>query len=282
MPKVKPKPDAYASKDLEARSIFHCFDHGKFNERCPGCQAKIRNRKHFKGAFERNSMEYEHTVTMDQVSLTDLDGTLGHGRWRYALVICKISTDWWTFMLMRTLESDETQKVFREFMMGLPNEDLASVVVYCDAHQSLIKVCNDMKLSRRHPPPGHPQANAVIERKIGVALEGLRAYLVTGCLPNCFWPYAGHCYSFNSCLKVKKGMEQSPYEALYGLFEHRAFIFGQLVLLKPAKTILKRAKTDNPLMPGIFLDYYVGPGGRFTGQYLVCELEDFSGTCLHH
>ena len=93
---------------------------------------------------------------------------------------------------MRTLESDETQKVFKEFMMGLPDEDLASVVFYFDAHQSLIKACNNMKLSWRHPPPVRPQANAVIERKIGVALEGLKAYLVTGCLPNCFWPYAGH------------------------------------------------------------------------------------------
>ena len=49
----KPAPDEYASKGLEAKSKFHCFDHGKFNDPCPGCLAKARNRKHFKGAFER-------------------------------------------------------------------------------------------------------------------------------------------------------------------------------------------------------------------------------------
>ena len=66
------------------------------------------------------------------------------------------------------------------------------------------------------------------------------------------------------------------YEELFGKFKHQEFVFGQLVFFMPAKTILKPAKTDNPLMPGVFLDYYTGPGGEFTGQYIVCELGDFA------
>ena len=52
----------------------------------------------------------------------------------------------------------------------------------------------------------------------------------------------------------------------------------------PAPTIAayRVAKTDNPLRPGVFLDYYVGPTGKFAKQYLVVDLEDFVGKNLHH
>ena len=35
-------------------------------------------------------------------------------------------------------------------------------------------------------------------------------------------------------------------------------------------------------MPGIFLDYYIGPDGKFSGQYVVAELDDFVEKALHH
>ena len=41
------------------------------------------------------------------------------------------------------------------------------------------------------------------------------------------------------------------------------------------------AKTDNPLRAGVFLGYYLAPGGKFTGQYIVSDLEDFAGKNLH-
>ena len=53
---------------------------------------------------------------------------------------------------------------------------------------------------------------------------------------------------------------------------------------KPAPTIKihVQAKTDHPLRPGIFLDYYIDYTGKFTGQYLCCDLEDFVHKNLHH
>ena len=68
----------------KARSKMHLMSHNEFVEDCVGCQAKARNKKHFKGAFDRSDERHEHTVTMDQVSLTDVDGTLGIGNYRYA------------------------------------------------------------------------------------------------------------------------------------------------------------------------------------------------------
>ena len=116
----------------------------------------------------------------------------------------------------------------------------------------------------------------MIERKIGVALAGLRAYLVTAGTPNCFWPFAGHCFSFNYCIK------SGAYDLVHGTPEFLTFIYGQLVFFKPAKTIVVQAKTDHPLRPGIFLDYYTGTDEKFTGQYIVADLEDFANKNLHH
>ena len=42
------------------------------------------------------------------------------------------------------------------------------------------------------------------------------------------------------------------------------------------------AKTDSRLRPGIFLDYYIPSDGKFSGQYIVCDIQDFVGKRLHH
>ena len=94
-PAVEPVPPASEpakTARLHARSKEHCLHHRDCNPYCPGCLAKTRNKKHFKGAFDRRDDRYENIISMDQVSLTDLSGTLGLGRMRYAMIICKISS----------------------------------------------------------------------------------------------------------------------------------------------------------------------------------------------
>ena len=89
---------------------------------------------------------------------------------------------------MHSMDADTAENTFREFCSTFVNtdDDVRLLVMYRDAHRSLIRMCDNLKMRRRHPPPGRPQANAVVERKIGLALSGIRAYLSTGCLPFCF------------------------------------------------------------------------------------------------
>ena len=90
------------------------------------------------------------------------------------------------------MKTDDADRCFIEFCNIFTNpEHIAMLVVYSDSHPSLISVCERYKLRQYHPPLGRPQANAVIERKIGIALAGMRACLASGCLPNCFWNFAG-------------------------------------------------------------------------------------------
>ena len=80
----------------------------------------------------------------------------------------------------------------------------------------------------------------------------------------------------------RKG-EVSTYCKVFGAEPtFKFFVSGQLVFYKPAPTIFTQAKTDNPLRPGIFLDYYRQPSGKFAKQYIVCDSEDFVGKTLHH
>ncbi len=97
---------------------------------------------------------------------------------------CKLQHDYWRFIPLKTLGNKEADRVVREFCGAFLDDfdnDIVNVLVYCDAH-----VCDNYNCTRRHPPPRRPQANSVIERKIGLALEGLRVVLVTGCLPTAF------------------------------------------------------------------------------------------------
>ena len=219
---------------------------------------------------------------MDQVGCADLPGTISIGGYRYAIVFCKVSEDYWDFLPVKSMSADWAERCFAEFCSAF-TDDVSLLVCYCDNHPSLLNVANRYNMSRFHPPPGRPQANSVIERKIGIALQGVRAALASGCLPNCFWNFAGHCFAFNDNLSSRKGDRVPPYTLLTGdEWKGPIFTCGELVFFKPAKTITKHAKLDPRLVPGIFLDYFRGRDGRFSGQYVVCDLSDFCGKNLHH
>ena len=281
---VPPPPDSHPTVRMKSKK--HCLLHYPTIPGCPGCEAKTRNKKHYKTSFDRNKKGYERIISMDHVHMSDKDGTTAIGGFKYALVLCKIKEDYWDFVPCRTLDTEEAERIFTEFV-GRFGMELSVVLVYCDGFGSLKKVCDRLKVSKRHPPPNLHHANSVIERKIGVALEGIRAYLNTAFMPNCFWNFAGHCFAFNKMIADDPKIEVENVTCRYTLatgeeFLGTEFVFGQLVFFKPSPTIYKPAKTDNPLSPGIFLDYYVDPEGKFTGQYLVCDLDDFKDQNLHH
>ena len=70
---------------------------------------------------------------------------------------------------------------------------------------------------------------------------------------------------------------------IHGPVTFELFIPGELVFFKPAPTIVSCtvAKVESNLIAGIMLDYYMGPDGKFTGQYICLSLLDFVGKSLH-
>ena len=77
---------------------------------------------------------------------TLLTEDLGIGNYRYGIVLCKVKENFWSFNPIRSLNSSEAKRIFREFrgMIGQTDpEAIATLTVYCDAHASLIKVVSD-------------------------------------------------------------------------------------------------------------------------------------------
>ena len=115
-----------------------------------------------------------------------------------------------------------------------------------------------------HPPPGQPRRNPVVERKVGISLQGISCYLRSAGLPNVFWPFAGRCFAFNYSLnQFNKTTRLCPYEAQFGSYKFDVFLTGELVFFIPAPTIVahKALKVESNLVAGVFMDYYNGPSG---------------------
>ena len=94
----------------------------------------------------------------------------------------------------------------------------------------------------------------------------------------------GHAFVVNYNLMHRhKTSGEVAYEATHGDITFTAHIPGELVFFLPAPTIIsaKTAKVESNLVAGIFLDYYMGPDGKFSGQYICVSLEDFVGKNLH-
>ncbi len=129
---------------------------------------------------------------MDQLSLSDVENSVGIGGFKYGIVYCKVEEDYWNFVPLRTLLAGEADKSFRQFCnsVGLTSD---VILVHCDAHTALVRICDNFGASRKHPPPGCPVGNAVIERKVGLVLQGIRAYLSSAGLPNCFLAHGWSC-----------------------------------------------------------------------------------------
>ena len=143
-----------------------------------------------------------------------------------------------------------------------------------------MKLCDGLSIPHGHPPPGADNKCPVIERKVNAALAGLRAYLATAVLPNCFWPPVGRCSAFNDTLDTRGGTRKAPYDVITGKkFKGMKFVTGELGFFKPAKTIMEQPKTY--LRPGVFLHYY-SSGGKWNGQYVVADLEDIANENLYH
>ena len=71
-----------------ARTIEHLMDHQPPCATCEGCQARARQKKHHKGAYEKSDKDRTMIITMDQVNIQDFDYTAGYGGFRCGIVIC--------------------------------------------------------------------------------------------------------------------------------------------------------------------------------------------------
>ena len=72
---------------------------------CEGCRAKARHKAHHRGTFNRSN--HQDVVTMDQLTVSELNRSTGLGNFKYAIIFHKVDSDVWWFVPWRTLKEAE-------------------------------------------------------------------------------------------------------------------------------------------------------------------------------
>ena len=138
----------------------------------------------------------------------------------------------------------------------------------------LIRAARDLSWVHGTATPGRPATNGVAERAVRSVLEGTRTVLEQAGLPHKFWPYACRHWCFSHNVQTREG--NSPWHKRHnkGKFKGRRVPFGSLVDFLPSPIRGGPPKVASRTQPGLFLGYFLLPGGRWKGDVLVASLED--------
>jgi hypothetical protein len=148
--------------------------------------------------------------------------------------------------------------------------------IYSDNYGSIKQSVKLFGINWESSQPGVHHSNAIIERCNQDILVDTRVMLRQAGLPACFWPYAApySAHIHNITCDVDDGT--SPwYLRFKEHFKGKSIPFGCGVWFLPAPTKYKNPKAFPARSLGIFLGYRLHPGGRWNGEYLVAELDDF-------
>ena len=154
--------------------------------------------------------------------------------------------------------------------------------IYCDNSGELIEAVKMLGIPRHPSIPGIPSSNARAERCNRDVLDGTRSILIAAGLPGCFWTFAAPTYCHLDNINVNSEGD-IPWIKTHGSdFEGLRIPFGCEVVYRPAQTnksgdLHKCGPTGRT---GIFAGYQLGPGGEWSGGYLVWDLTEFEGVSL--
>ena len=132
----------------------------------------------------------------------------------------------------------------------------------------LIEAAKELGWRHSTSSPGRPATNGIAERAVRTVLEGARTVLQQSGLSTKWWSRAVryYCLVYNVTYKAR-GAEGTPWELRHGEpFGGTLYPFGSQIYymppLKPAQDIANESfKFATPAVEGIFLGYYMNPGG---------------------
>ena len=108
-------------------------------------------------------------------------------------------------------------------------------------------------------------------------MYGARTTMIEAGFPGCYWTWSQPCYCFNENIcETEDNPGITSYFRRFGKhYEGKMFPFGCGVFFKPAPTKYHQAKAWPSMAYGLFLGYQIGPGGKWSGRYLVADLDEF-------
>ncbi len=261
-------------KDHE--SVRHRLNHKPaLSHNCEACmRGKTRHLRKKKNQQHRKPVNHGDIWTMDHVHMRDWWGQSGVGGFGDFLSVKDEATK---VKYMVPVDSKDTLTTYN-VLNTLRGDDTVKRV-YSDNFGSLRKACHELGVMWEPSQPHMHETNAIIERASSDILAGLRTALVEAGHPACFWSYAGPCYCHHENITYNEELGASPWFLRHGSeFPGMAIPYGAGVYFKPEKHVPPKAA---PRMSyGVFLGYRLAPGGKWNGEYLVADLDDFVGKDL--
>lgn len=128
--------------------------------------------------------------------------------------------------------------------------------------------------------PGVSKTNAIGEANNKTIISDARKAQYQAGFPACWWPYAAPCVCMLKNAMLDINNESAYYDTHGEHFPGKLIPFGCLVYYVPSPTRDGRHKMENRLCTGVFMGYRTAPGCKWNGDYLVADLNDFSGLSL--
>jgi len=157
-------------------------------------------------------------------------------------------------------------------------------ILYSDCWDAFTNACLDLECAWQAAQPGVKHNNAIIENTNLQIVYDTKVALSTAGLPACFWPFAVVyvCILHNITKSYdQNGYSMCPWEIKFGEeFQGKTSPFGCGLFYLPAPTKGMNTKAAPNMSYGIFLGYRTVPGGNWTGQYIVADIEAFIGKSL--
>jgi hypothetical protein len=258
----------------EARSFDHLLRHMPFNKYCETCvRAKMLRRPARRATHPAGEApkKFGDLVNADHI-IAQSDEAMGLTGERDALAIVDRYSDYKDCFPLYTKDADEAQGALIEFF-GTARPKY----MWTDSAPELIRAIKNMKVPHGKATPSRHQNNGYCERVVRKIVEGARALLEHAGLPSCFWTYAVRHWCFMDNVAVTNG--DSPWNLRHGKGQYAGPLipFGCLVDYLPKPEQVKLLPKFEPRgQQGIFMGYYLQPGGQWKHELLVFPLSRFT------
>ena len=140
-----------------------------------------------------------------------------------------------------------------------------------DSSLELIRATKVLRVRRGKATRSRHQNNGYCERTVRKIVEGAHKLLDHAGLPSCFWSFAVRFWCHAHNIKLTNG--DSPWNKRHQkrhFDKHKVIPFGCVVDYLPKPEVVRAMpKFEARACQGIFVGYYLQPGGEWKGEYLV-------------
>jgi hypothetical protein len=253
----------------EARELSHLLTHIPKNKWCLSCTRAKMQRKPCR-SHRRREPKFENfgdQVTADHIVMSEPHSS-GVGFMKYALTIYDRATKWLQCQPLMDKTAETAAASLRHFL----GEQVCRSL-WTDNAGELVSAAKQLGILHGRATPYRPETNGVAERANRTVLEGARTILDAAGLPPRYWPFALPTFCFLQ--NVNNNLLGAAWQCRHG----EPFP-GSLIPLAALWSSMPNGKTKDDLpkmaprtLPGIMLGYFEQPGGKWSGEYVVGELQ---------